>query len=326
MEWSLAGDESAVKKQFVKDLREGDAVNDCFLAVRKDLRTQQNGSKFLGMVFRDRTGEIGGILWNNAASAVRLFEVGDVVQVWGSVTSYQNRLQVRVDRVLPLRDGEFDARDLLSVPENTQEMMGKLSLAMGSIKNPWFVQLVSAFLDDRDFVAQFMGAAAGKKWHHAYPGGLVQHCHEMVQIAQAVCEVFPNLDRDLILAAIFLHDVGKLYELDHELLIEYTTPGRLLGHVAIGSEMVQRRISEIAGFPETLRVQLLHCILSHHGEYANGSPVLPKTPEAIALYHIDNLDAQLNAVERVIEETKGRGDSWSDYLPQIDRQIWTKEV
>lgn len=313
------------KKQFVQDLQEGDAVNDCFLAVRKDLRTQQNGGKFLGMVFKDRTGEIGGILWNNAASVARLFEVGDVVHVRGSVTSYQSRLQVRVDQVLPVREREYDEKDFVYIPPRREEALAGLRTALGTLRNPWLAQLVREFLEDGSFLARFAEAGAGKKWHHAYPGGLVEHCYEMTRIAERVCELFSALDRDLILAAIFLHDVGKLEELAQDLVIDYTTPGRLLGHLVIGVETIQRRIDRVPGFPEDLRMHLLHCVLSHHGEFANGSPVLPKTLEAVALFHIDNLDAQLNAVGRVIEETKNRGESWSDYLPHIDRQIWTKE-
>lgn len=314
-----------MKRQFIESLHEGDIVNDYFVAVRKDLRTQQNGGKFLGMVFKDRTGEIGGILWNSAASVARLFEVGDVVRVRGSVVSYQDRLQVRVDQVLPLRREEYDPADLVYIPEGNREMMDQFVAVLRTIQNDWLKRLNAAFLDNAEFMTRFAGAAAGKKWHHAHQGGLVQHCWEMAQIAEAVGKVFPHLDRDLLLTAVFLHDAGKATEMSQNLFVEYTTEGRLLGHLTIGVGMVQREIDRIEGFPDTLRLQLLHCIVSHHGELENGSPVLPKTLEAVVLYHIDNLDAQANAIARVIEETKSRGESWSEYINQIDRQIWTKD-
>ncbi len=314
-----------MKRQFVDQLREGDVVSDYFVAARKDLRTQQNGSKFLGMVFKDRTGEIGGILWNNATSVARLFEVGDVVRVRGNVVSYQDRLQIRVDQVLPLRAEEYDPADLTFMPQDTQDVMKRFTDLLKQMDNKWLRQLVELFLTNEDFVRRFARAGAGKKWHHAYPGGLAKHCWEMAQIGLAVCNVFPNLDRDLLLTAIFLHDLGKLSEMSQDLLIDYTTEGRLLGHLTIGATAVQREIDKIDGFPHTLRLQLLHCIIAHHGTLENGSPVLPKTLEAVVLHFIDNLDAQADAITRVIEETRARGETWSDFIAQIERQIWTKD-
>lgn len=140
-----------------------------------------------------------------------------------------------------------------------------------------------------------------------------------------MCELYPNIDRDLLMTAIFFHDIGKLDEMTHELCVDYTTVGRLLGHVHLGAEMVSQRIAGIEGFPESLRLELLHCILSHHGELQYGSPVVPKSLEAIVLHHIDNLDAQAAAFSRIIQDSKDKNQEWSDYLPLIDRMIWNKE-
>lgn len=314
-----------MKTQFVESLQDGDTVNDYFVAVRKDLREQQNGGKFLGLVFKDRTGEVGGILWNNAVAVAKLFALGDVVNVRGTVATYQERLQIRVEQVLPLKESEYSTDDLVFVPEEAKDAVVQFRATLGTITNEWLRQLTEAFLNDEAFMTRFSAAAAGKKWHHAYRGGLIQHCWEVAEIAQTMCRLFPSLDRDLLLTAVFLHDIGKIDEMTHDLFVEYTTPGKLIGHLNIGVDMVQRRIDAIAGFPETLRLQLLHCILSHHGELENGSPVVPKTLEAIVLYHCDNLDAQAGAFSRVVEETRQKGQVWSDYLNLIDRQIWTKE-
>jgi 3'-5' exoribonuclease len=313
-----------MKKQFVAMFQEGDVVNDYFIAARKDLREQTNGGKFLGMVFKDRTGEIGGILWNNAQTVARQFEVGDVVNVRGSITSYQDRLQIRVEQVLPLRETEYDTATLVLVPEDGLEILSQFRALLDSIQNEWLVNLVRSFLDDETFLKRFTEAAAGKRWHHAYPGGLVRHCWEVGRIAQAVCEIFPNLDRDVLLTAVFLHDAGKIDEMSHELLVEYTTAGKLIGHLEIGADLVRRKMDAIPDFPEDLRLQILHCILAHHGELVNGSPIVPKTLEAIVLYHCDNLDAQADAITRVIKESRDRHQEWSDFLPLIDRQIWAK--
>ncbi len=314
-----------MKRQYVEALQDGDTVNDYFIAVRKDLREQQKGGKFLGMVFKDRTGEIGGILWTNAAAAARQFELGDIVNVRGTVTSYQDRLQVRVDQVLPLREEEYNLEDLIFTPENAEEVSGKFRAIMESIQNEWLRKFVFSFLEDDAFMTRFSSAAAGKKWHHAFRGGLLQHCYELARLATAVSDIMPRIDRDLLLTGVLVHDVGKLDEMTHELFVDYTTPGKLLGHLAIGAEMIQRRIDALPGFPEMLRLQVLHCVWSHHGELVNGSPVVPKTLEALVLYHIDNLDAQADAFMRIMDETREKGQAWSEYIQMIDRQVWTKE-
>ena len=313
-----------MKNQFVNALQEGDYVNDYFVATRKDLRPKQSGGKFLGMVFQDRSGDIGGGMWNNAAVVARLFEVGDVVNVRGRVSTYQNRLQIQVEQVLPLREGEFTADDLVSSSGNAKEDWNKLKALLETVQDPWLSKLNALFFADDEFIARFSQAAAGKKWHHEYRGGLVRHVYEMARIALTVCELYPELDRDMLLTGVFLHDIGKIDEMTHGLAVDYTTAGKLIGHLQIGGDILQEKVRQIPNFPEKHRLQLLHMVLSHHGEYQNGAPILPKTLEAIVLHHIDNLDAQTAAITRVVRETRERQQEWSEFLPLIDRVIWTK--
>jgi len=314
-----------MKNHYVNALQEGDIVNDVFVATRNDLRTKQDGGKFLGMVFKDRTGEVGGIMWNNAVETSKRFEVGDVVNVRGRVSVYQGRNQLVVEQVVPLRDGEYDIEDLVFTPEDTREHLDGFRGILATIEEPHIKQLVDKFMSDADFVSRFTHAAAAKKWHHEHRGGLVRHCYEMARIAETMCELYPALDRDVLLAGILLHDLGKLSEMTHDLHVEYTTDGKLIGHLQIGADMAIEKMNAIEGFPEKTRVQILHLILSHHGELQFGSPVVPKTLEAIVLHHIDNLDAQAAAISRIVDETRERGQKWSDYLPLIDRVIWTKD-
>jgi 3'-5' exoribonuclease len=254
----------------------------------------------------------------------RLFDTGDVVNVRGSVTSYQDRLQIRVDQVLPLKETEYSREDLLVMAENSEESVAKFRAILETVRDESLSRLVKLFLDDEDFMKRFSEAAAGKRWHHAYRGGLVRHCYEVAKIALCMCELFPDVDRDLLLAGVFLLDIGKLDEMSQDLLVDYTTAGKLLGHLEISAEMVRKKIDAIPGFPDPLRMHLLHCILSHHGELVNGSPVVPKTLESILLYHCDNLDAQADAISHVIKESRDKRQEWSEYLPLINRQIWAK--
>ena len=311
-----------MKKQFVKTLREGDVVNDYYVATRKDLRPTQSGGKFLGMVFKDKTGEIGGVMWNNAISVAEMFELGDVVNVRGTVNTYQSRLQVRVDQVLPLKEDEYDAADLVEVSQDATKHTARFREIVESIEHPHLRALTRSFLNDEAFMEAFAGAGAGKRWHHAYRGGLLEHCWEMAEIALLMCKLYPDIDRDLLLTGVLLHDIGKLEEMSHDLFIDYTTEGKLVGHLQIGCNMVAQRMEQIDGFPDTLKTQVQHLILSHHGEMQFGSPVVPKTLEAMVLYHIDNLDAQTNAISRVVAETRQNRAEWSDYQPLIERNIW----
>ena len=315
-----------MKRQFVGRLQEGDVINDYFVAARKDLRDTQSGSKFLGLVFKDKTGEIGGVLWNNAPAVAKLFELGDVVNVRGTVNTYQDRLQVRVDQVLPLRPEEYDTNDLVDTPEVHHDAIQAFVKTLNTIQNPWLKQLVDAFLNDQKFMEAFMQCAAGKKWHHASPGGLALHCYEMSRFAEVACELFTKLNRDLLLTGIFLHDIGKIQEMSQGLFVDYTTEGKLLGHIEQGARMANAKMDQIDGFPESIRTQVLHLILSHHSELALGSPVVPKTLEAIVLAFIDNLDAQANAFGRVIDETRAKGQEWSEWITMINRQIWAGKI
>ena len=151
------------------------------------------------------------------------------------------------------------------------------------------------------------------------------HCYEMARVAETMCELFPRLDRDLLMVGIFLHDIGKVQELSQGMYIDYTTAGKLLGHLEMGCAIANKKMDAIEGFPDVLRMQINHMILSHHGEMEMGSPVVPKTLEAIVLSHIDNLDAQANAFDNVIEANKSKGQEWSEYIGMIDRQIWNRD-
>jgi 3'-5' exoribonuclease len=315
-----------MKNQYVNTLQEGDSVNDYFVATRNDLRTKQDGGKFLGMVFKDRTGDIGGIMWNNAIDTARGFQVGDVVSVRGKVNAYQSRLQIQVDQVIALNEGDYDVADLVFTPKETADNLEKLRALLYTVQNPQLKKLLDAFFNDADFMARFADAAAAKKWHHEYRGGLVRHYYEMCRIADTMCELYPDIDRDMLFMGVFFHDIGKLYEMSHELFVDYTNEGKLVGHLQIGADMAQEKMKALGDFPDKLRLQIVHMILSHHGELKFGSPVVPKTLEAIVLHHIDNLDAQAAAYSRIVRETRQKNQQWSEYLPLIERVIWTKDT
>jgi len=314
-----------MKNQYINALQDGDTVNDYFVATRKDLRDKRDGGKFLGMVFKDKTGEMGGVMWKGAVETAALFEVGDVVNVRARVATYQERLQMQVEQVLPLRDADYNIDDLIGrAGGSSGDDLGQLKEILDTITDEYLRKLIDAYFEDAEFVSDFKNAVAAKKWHHEYQGGLVRHCYEMARIALTMCELYPNINRDLLLTGVFLHDLGKLDEMTHGLFTEYTRDGRLLGHLQIGCSMLIEKTAAIPGFPDHLRTELLHFVLSHHGEPAFGSPVRPMTLEAIVLHHIDNLDAQAAAITRIVRDCQEQNKEWSDYLPLIERVIYAR--
>ncbi len=316
-----------MKYQYIADLHEGNEVNDYFVITTKTLREQSTGEKFLGFVIRDKTGEMGGILWEKPEETARKIEVGDVVVVKGCIKSFRDKLQIHATSIIPLGEGQYSKEDLMLPEENNISYIYELWEILDSVKNPWLKKLLLSIRSDTKIMETLEHIPAAKKWHHEFRGGLLRHCYELIKLAQAVCELYPNVNRDLLITVCFLHDIGKVYELtSNPMYIDYTDRGKLLGHLVDGAILIYEKIRDIEGFPEDLRLHILHCILSHHGEYENGSPVLPKTVEAMILHYLDNLDAQAYALTRIEQETLKKGEKWSDFINLISRQIWTKKL
>jgi 3'-5' exoribonuclease len=180
---------------------------------------------------------------------------------------------------------------------------------------------------DTDFVAAFCRAPAGVRQHHAYVGGLLEHVVTLLEGADRLAALYPELDRDLLLSGVFLHDIGKVRELTYERSFGYSDEGQLIGHLVIGVEMLNEQVGRTADltgepFPQELLLRLKHMILSHHGSYEFGSPKLPMTPEAIALHHLDNFDAKLHRFTRLIREDGNDGSSWTPYDQSLDRRLF----
>jgi 3'-5' exoribonuclease len=314
-----------MKKTWAAGLTPPATIDDLFAVASKNLREYARGS-FLSLTLADRSGTLPAVLWEDAEAMDRSLKPGDIVRVSGAVQSYNGAPQVKIDRIGFVDPGTVDLSDFRASLENPAEVEAKLRGLLSSVANPWLRKLIVAFLDDEAFLARFREAPAAKNWHHGFHGGLLLHTTELVELASVVAPLFPDADRDLLLTAAFLHDLGKIHELEGDLAIDYSTIGRLVGHIVLGNQMALDRMRDIEGFPPDLRMQLQHLILSHQGELAFASPVVPKTLEAILLHHMDDLNAQANAFRRVIRETRARESEWSDYQRIIERQIWAGPV
>jgi len=321
-------------RRFVKQLADGDALDEVYLVTDKQLRANRNGNLYLQVDLADRTGTINARQWNAGEPVFRSFDVGDFLQVRGKVQLFQGALQIilnQVERVQPEKVG-LDLGDFL--PHTTQdidELLKRLRGALLKLSNPHLRALVECFLMDADFVRDFCRAPAGIKNHHAYLGGLLEHVVTLLDAADRLAPLYPALDRDLLLMGVFLHDVGKVRELTYERAFAYSDQGQLVGHLVIGVEMLNeqvRRVPDLTGepFPEELLLRLKHLILSHHGTYEFGSPKLPMTPEAIALHYLDNFDAKVHSYTRYIREDRNALSAWTPFNPQTQRKLFKGSV
>ncbi|RLB69766.1 MAG: HD family phosphohydrolase [Deltaproteobacteria bacterium] len=307
-------------KQYLGDLQEHENVKTVVLVVRKTVARSRKEKEYIALKVRDKTAEMNAHIWDNAEMYAQRFQENDYVLIKGRVVSYQGMLQLNIFQ-LEVFQGEVDPHDFLP---QTEKNIGNLKLALRKavegVQNKWLSRLLKDFfLRDKDFQARFELAPAAKSMHHAWLGGLLEHTVGVVQLVGQVAPLYPELDRDLLTAGALLHDIGKVEELGYEKSFDYTTRGRLLGHIVIGVEMVREKAARIAGFPPALLELLEHLLLSHHGEYQWGSPRRPKIPEALVLHYLDDLDAKVNAIAVFCRQQGESGAAWSKYNQMFER-------
>jgi len=288
-----------MKENFIADLAkfEDQSITGFFAATTKSLRDKKDGGKYLALVLADKTGSMEARMWDNAAEASPEFEQGDVVKLKALVCRYQERLQLKVERIRAAHDGEYDPADFLpQTARNIDELWAELNGYVASFRDPHLMALLRAFLDDPEIAAAFRQAPAAKAMHHAWLGGLLEHVVSLMGVCELAAKHYPEVHRDLLLAGAVLHDIGKLHELMWKKSFEYTVEGSLLGHITLGYGMIESKLAALPGFPPRLRVLLEHMVLSHHGRYEYGSPKLPMIPEAILLHYLDDMDAKMQTV------------------------------
>jgi 3'-5' exoribonuclease len=308
------------------ELKTGDAIVGFLLATDAAYKTTRTGSEYLELKLSDASGELKGFLWDLKAiegdfDAI----VPDVfVKLKGRVEEFQGRKQLRVDKIRFAPDAEVgDLSRFFPVSRrDLGEMLQELDGLVASLRDPWLRKLMEALLiHDAARREAFAKAPAAKSLHHVYLGGLLEHTLSVAGMAGRACEHYRGLNRDLVLCGILLHDLGKTAELSYQRSFGYTDAGNLLGHITLETQWVNREIERIQNFPEELRLQILHILLAHHGKLEYGSPVLPKTPEALLVHYLDDLDGKLEGMFRLIEEQSGQGN-WSAWSRSLDRPIY----
>ncbi|HIE08606.1 MAG TPA: HD domain-containing protein [Armatimonadetes bacterium] len=236
---------------------------------------------------------------------------GDLVRILGRVGKLGDKVRVYATEIerAPKEEAPPD-HFLPSASRPREEMVSELRSLLSTIKEPHLRALCEEVFGDPEFLERFSIAPGAKMVHHARLGGLLEHTLEVARMCEEVARIYPELDRDLLLSAALLHDVGKVVEYSWDLRIERTDEGKLLGHVVLGAFIVAEKIRKVEGFPEDLRVRLLHCILAHMGKEEHGSPVRPMIPEAFVLYHVDHMLAHTSRSLEMVADLKKKGQSW----------------
>jgi 3'-5' exoribonuclease len=318
---SISTKSAETKHVWIKDIHENETVEGAYLVKSKTGGQTRQGSPFLTLTLGDKTGTIEARIWDNAEEMSAQFNEGDIVDITGQVSTYRNQIQVQIKELTQNRSSIDPTIFLESTLNDTTQMFSDLKKLTHQIQNWHLKTLVESFLADHNFIVQFKKAPAAKYFHHSYLGGLLEHTLSASQVALMAAKHYPDLDGDLLLSGAILHDIGKIAELTFERNIDYSDQGRLVGHIVLGVLMLEEKLKSFKDFPPKLAMSLKHLILSHHGEFDFGSPKRPKFLEAFALHLIDDLDAKINGLSRLLKDDRQEG-SWTAFNNLFQRYFF----
>lgn len=309
-------------------LKEQDRIRGSLLVAEKHLQTTKDGKPFLRLQLMNRTGTIEAVLWDGAEPAYRLLcqSPKPVVEVEGVVVLYQQERRIRLHNLSAAPGQTSRVEDFLPVSSrDPEEMAEELHRTVRKVGNPFLRRLLEATFRDPEIWEAFRLAPAAKRMHHAYCGGLLEHTLSLARLAQLAHKNYPFLDPDLLLTGALVHDLGKAWELQAEAGFEYSDEGRLVGHILIGLEVLQKKIEGIPEFPPSLALSLKHLVLSHHGEMEFGSPKRPMTLEAVCLHGLDDLDAKLGGLHEFVKKEAAPGKQWTAFHRVHQRYFYIPE-
>jgi 3'-5' exoribonuclease len=323
-----------MRRLYLRDAQPGDLIEDVYVLTNKQLAAASNGTQYLKGLVGDRTTTITARMWKCSREIFAAVPNDGFIRLRGRVENYQNNLQVIIEQMWAAKADSFDIADL--VPHTTKDipkMFGKLTEILGGIRNKHLKAVVDAYLRDEKLMTDFRRAPAAMNFHHAFLGGLLEHTLNAVEVAGAVCGFYPALNRDLVVAGIFLHDIAKTWELTYETAFGYSDGGQLIGHIVKAALWVEekRKSAETKlgePIPQSLIDVLQHIILSHHGELEFGSPKVPATPEALAVHAIENMDAKLTMALTACrgESPVGVESNWTEYMKAFSGKMYRPDV
>lgn len=307
----------------IKDFVIDDKIEGFFVVRRREVREFVRG-QFVSLELGDASGRIDAVWWDPDQFGLTELAEGMVVKVRGDVGEYKGRLQLGVIRLRQAKADEYKLEMVLAHSTQTrEERLARIRALTDKIENGYVKSLAESFWSEQDFLDKYLHAAAGKLWHHAYIGGLSEHSANVAELALRVAVGYPYLDKDYLIFGGLFHDAGKLASYSTEMVIDFTDEGRLIDHICIADAWIAERATRLEGFPPNLLTKLRHMILSHQGERAYGSPVVPQMPEAFVLYYCDEIDSKMGAIDRI--RTRQGGTGWSEWVKLLDRFLYFGE-
>lgn len=315
-------------RRFIAQLGEQEKIDEVFLVSEKQLRSNRNGNLYLQMRLSDKTGSVTGMLWNANDHLYGLFENGDYLRVQATSQVYNGAVQFIVSKIERVSANQVDEADFITLgDQQIVKLQARLRELLRSMESEPLRNLAEAFLTDDSFLAKFSAAPAGVKHHHAYKGGLLEHVVSLMELCRVVAPRYDELNGDLLLMGALLHDAGKIEELVYQRELGYSDEGQLIGHVVMGVVILEQKLreyQELVGeaFPTELALRLKHMIVSHHGHYEFGSPKLPMTLEAVALHHLDDLDAKMFSLAQIMRDDANTDSPWTPFQANLQRKLF----
>ena len=306
--------------RYIEQLQDGENVSEVYLCKNKIVGKTKSGKSYYSLLLQDKTGSIDAKIWE-LNNGIGHFDSMNYVRVDGQITTFNNALQLNVKKIRIADEGEYAQDDYMPcTKKDVDEMFADLLKLVDSLEHSYYKTLLkSFFVDDKETAAEFKRHSAAKTIHHGYIGGLIEHSLAVAKMCDYYTTYYKRLNRDLLITAALLHDIGKIYELSGFPENDYTDAGQLLGHIVMGTMMIRDRIKDIPDFPAKAANELEHCILAHHGELEYGSPKKPALLEALALSFADNTDAKIQTFMEALDAKDESG--WLGYNKMLESNI-----
>jgi len=315
---------------FIKDIQPNQQINDIYLVSQPILRNTTRGDLYIAMFLSDKTGKLNSRMWQATEEIYQQIPPEGYVHIRGKSELYQGSLQIVINDIQPVDPSKVNPADYMPRTEkDVAQMYREMLSILAEIENEPLRNLMSAFVKDTELMKQFCTAPAAMQMHHNYLGGLLEHTLNMLKVAKAVFPMYPKIQKDLVIAAVFLHDIAKTQELSYKVSIGYTDQGQLLGHIIQGCQLIAQKADKLAQegkpVPQEILDNLLHIVISHHGLPEFGAVKVPATPEAFMVHYIDNLDAKMNQTTTLIENDPGEGN-WTSYQKSLETKLYRNRV
>ncbi|HTS63753.1 MAG TPA: HD domain-containing protein [Candidatus Acidoferrales bacterium] len=315
-----------MKSPYVGELEPNKIVTTSFLVQSKEIRQKKGGEFYLSLTLCDRTGDLDAKMWDNVNDVLDAFDRDDFVKIKGMVQIFHNRPQLTIHKLRRMDESEIDFADYFPASKrDPEEMWRELCCLVEGIGNPHLKALLAAVFGDEDIARRYKRAPAAKQIHHAFLGGLIEHVLSVCGLAKLAAAHYPFVDRDLLIAGVLLHDIGKIYELSYDRGFSYSDEGQLIGHISIGSRLLHEKVRGLPDFPPRLHVLVEHMILSHHGHLEFGSPKVPQFPEALLLHYLDDMDSKMECMRALIEHDRQVEGCFTTFNGALERVVLKKD-